>query len=86
MATIDLRSPDGNAFALLGYARRFAKQLGWTPTQINELVVRMTDGDYDNLVHEFKAAFPYVEVLGSRGPDRKLMLRSSGILVDYDED
>jgi hypothetical protein len=86
MAIIDLSGPDGNAFALLGYARRFAKQLGWSSKETTDLLARMTDGDYDNLVCEFKAAFPYVEVLGSRGPDRKLMLRSSGILVDYDED
>ena len=25
---IDLTGPDGNAFALMGYANRFAKQLG----------------------------------------------------------
>ena len=26
---IDLTGPDGNAFALMGYAKRFAKQLEW---------------------------------------------------------
>lgn len=31
---IDLTGPDGNAFALMGYARSFAKRLGLDPNPI----------------------------------------------------
>ena len=31
---IDLTGPDGNAFALMGYARQFAKQLGLDSNKI----------------------------------------------------
>jgi len=47
---IDLTGPEGNAFCLLGYAKKFARQLGLDgDTIINE----MKDGDYEHLVSTF---------------------------------
>jgi hypothetical protein len=51
---IDLTGPDGNAFCLMGYARRFCKQMGkdFGPIQ-NE----MMSGDYENVVKVFDREF-----------------------------
>jgi len=51
---IDLTGPDGNAFALLGMAKRFAKDLGLDGDQIIE---EMTTGDYENLLQVFDKNF-----------------------------
>jgi hypothetical protein len=51
---IDLTGPEGNAFCLLGYARRFARQLGLDFTEIE---TAMTSGDYENLVETFDQYF-----------------------------
>tara|TARA_B100000085_G_C18443481_1_gene471797 strand:- start:709 stop:924 length:216 start_codon:yes stop_codon:yes gene_type:complete len=51
---IDLTGPDGNAFALMGYARQFAKQLG---LDSNEIIKEMTSGDYENLLEVFDKNF-----------------------------
>ena len=53
---IDLTGPDGNAFALMGYAKRFAKQLGWKDNGA-ALINEMMEGDYENLVQLFDNAF-----------------------------
>lgn len=44
---VDLTGPEGNAFVLIGYARKWSKQLGLNPDEIEK---EMTDGDYENLV------------------------------------
>lgn len=51
---IDLTGPDGNAFALMGYAQRFARQLGLDAKQI---VTEMRSGDYENLINVFDSYF-----------------------------
>ena len=51
---IDLTGPDGNAFALLAYAKRFAQQLNYNFNQIKD---EMTSGDYENLVQVFDEYF-----------------------------
>lgn len=51
---IDLTGSDGNAFALIGYAKKFAKQLGLDFDEIRE---EMTSGDYENLVQTFDNYF-----------------------------
>ena len=57
---IDLTGPDGNAFALMGYASRFAKQLGLdSKVIINE----MQSGDYENLIRVFDGYFGSFVVL-----------------------
>ena len=51
---IDLTGPDGNAFALMGYAKRFAKQLN---LDSNKIISDMTSGDYENLIQVFDDNF-----------------------------
>jgi len=51
---IDLTGPDGNAFALMGYAKRFAKQLG---LDSSEIINEMTSGDYEHLLEVFDKNF-----------------------------
>tara|TARA_R100000900_G_scaffold5382_1_gene6067 strand:+ start:1910 stop:2125 length:216 start_codon:yes stop_codon:yes gene_type:complete len=51
---IDLTGPDGNAYALMGYAKGFAKQLG---LDNNEIINEMTSGDYEHLLKVFDSYF-----------------------------
>ena len=51
---IDLTGPDGNAFALMGYAKRFAKQLGLDG---NKIISDMMSGNYENLLQVFDDNF-----------------------------
>ena len=46
---IDLTGPEGNAFVLLGYAKRFAKQLGMSGAKAERIVYEMQSGDYVTL-------------------------------------
>ena len=51
---IDLTGPEGNAFCLMGYANKFARQLGLDSKQI---VNEMRSGDYENLLKVFDSYF-----------------------------
>lgn len=51
---IDLTGPEGNAFTLLAYARRFARQLNLNGDQIT---TEMMSGNYDHLVATFDKYF-----------------------------
>ena len=51
---IDLTGPDGNAFVLMSYARRFARQL---ELDDNAILKEMQSGDYENLVEVFDRYF-----------------------------
>ena len=51
---IDLTGPDGNTFALLGYAKSLAKQLDLDFKPIKD---EMVSGDYENLVSVFDKYF-----------------------------
>ena len=51
---IDLNGPDGNAFALMGYAKRWANQLGLDYTEIQR---DMTSGDYEHLLSVLEKHF-----------------------------
>jgi hypothetical protein len=51
---IDLTGPEGNAFCLMGYARKFARQLGLNSDTI---IQEMMSGDYENLVQVFEDNF-----------------------------
>ena len=57
---IDLTGPDGNAFALLAYAKRFAQQLSYDFDQIKN---EMTSGDYENLIRVFDDYFGEIVIL-----------------------
>ena len=52
--SIDLTGPEGNAFVLMAYAKKFANQLGYDAERILE---EMTSGNYDNLVGTFDDYF-----------------------------
>ena len=54
---IDLTGPDGNAFALMGYATRFAKDLDYSKQEIEDLMKKMQSGDYENLLKVFDDEF-----------------------------
>jgi hypothetical protein len=41
---------DGNAFAVLGAARKAAKQAGWTEDQLATFMKKATSGDYNVLL------------------------------------
>ena len=51
---IDLTGPEGNAFVLLGYAKKLANQL-----DLNYDIIRteMTSSDYENLIQVFDEYF-----------------------------
>ena len=51
---IDLTGPAGNAFSLLGQARKFARELGLDGKVICE---EMQEGDYEHLVEVFDKHF-----------------------------
>ena len=51
---IDLTGPDGNAYALMAYAKRFATQLGYDHKMI---IGKMTSGDYEHLLDVFDSYF-----------------------------
>ena len=52
---INLDGPDGNAFALMAYAKRFAKDMGYVSDEA--IINLMMDGDYTNLVRTFDKYF-----------------------------
>ena len=51
---IDLTGPDGNAFALMGSAKRLANWLG---LDSNKILSEMRSGDYENLIKVFDKYF-----------------------------
>ena len=52
--TIDLTGPQGNAFYLLGTAKKLANQLG---LDSDEILNEMKSGDYENLIQVFDKNF-----------------------------
>ena len=53
---LDLTGPDGNAFALIAYAKGYAKQLNMMD-EWPALQKEMMNGDYENLVQTFDKTF-----------------------------
>jgi hypothetical protein len=47
---IDLRGPEGNAFALLAIANKIGRQLGLHPDERGAINAEMMASDYDNLI------------------------------------
>ena len=52
---IDLTGPQGNAFFLLGYARKLAKQLDFE--DVDGLIDDMQSSDYEHLIQVFDEHF-----------------------------
>ena len=61
---INLDGPDGNAFALMAYAKRFAKDMGQVSDEA--ILNLMMDGDYTNLVRTFDKYFGEYVILETR--------------------
>ena len=51
---IDLTGPQGNAFALMGMAHRYARDLG---LDSDAIITEMKSGNYENLVQVFDRYF-----------------------------
>ena len=60
MRTIDISGPGGNAFALMGYARILAIQMG---LDSNAIVNDMMSGDYEHLLEVFENHFGHLAKL-----------------------
>ena len=54
---IDLSGPDGNAFAIMGYAKQFGNQLGYSDEETAEMINDMMSGDYKHLLQVFENNF-----------------------------
>jgi len=64
---IDISGPEGNAFVLMGYARKYAIQLGLNAKSIGE---EMRSGDYENLLKVFDKYFgEYVDLVRNSEDD-----------------
>jgi hypothetical protein len=59
---IDLTGPDGNAFALLAYAKKFSQDLD---KPYEALLEQMKSGDYEKLIKVFDEAFGDFVILES---------------------
>jgi len=47
---LELVGNDGNAFAIMGNARRVASKAGWSREEIDLVMDEAMSGDYDNLL------------------------------------
>jgi hypothetical protein len=47
---LKLSGADGNAFMIIGLAKRAAQKAQMNPTDITAMVTEMMSGDYDNLI------------------------------------
>lgn len=67
---IDIRGPDGNAWALMGHASRYGKQLGLTKEEISAITTEMMAGDYQHLLEVFDENFgDYIDLVTNEGED-----------------
>ena len=60
---IDLTGPQGNAFYLLGLAKRWGKELDMSQSYINTMLEKMKSGDYENLIKVFDDEFGSIVTL-----------------------
>ena len=64
MTAIDIRGPQGNAFALMGTAKSLARQLGYDKDEIDQILCEMIEDSYEELLDTFEKYFPVVELIG----------------------
>jgi hypothetical protein len=69
MMEIDLRGPDGNAQALIVYARKIGRTIGLTREEIEDVVREMTKGSYADLIRVFEQNFGDYVILFRRALD-----------------
>lgn len=60
---IDLTGADGNAFALLAYAKRIGYLIGLSEQEVEDILREMKSGDYENLIKVFEENFGDYAVL-----------------------
>tara|TARA_R110000803_G_scaffold105200_2_gene173393 strand:+ start:80 stop:307 length:228 start_codon:yes stop_codon:yes gene_type:complete len=60
---IDLTGPDGNAFTLMSYVKRFGDKLGWSSEECQDLINKMMSGDYEHLLEVFDKEFGELVIL-----------------------
>ena len=54
---IDLTGPDGNAFVLIGIARKLCRKLGYDRDREERIIEEMTLTDYEGLLYTFDREF-----------------------------
>ena len=54
---IQLSGEDGNAWFIIGRARKSARRAGWTPDEVQAFVDEATSGDYDHVLQTVMANF-----------------------------
>ena len=54
---IDLTGPQGNAFYLMGTAKKLGKQVGMGDAYIKVMLDKMMSSDYENLIKVFDDEF-----------------------------
>ena len=54
---LQLAGEDGNAFAILGKARRVARESGWSQDEIDVMLEEAMSGDYDHLLRTMMRYF-----------------------------
>ena len=57
---IDLTGPQGNAFYLMGLAKKYGRQLGLST---DDIIADMTSGDYEHLLEVFDRHFGHFVTL-----------------------
>jgi hypothetical protein len=60
---IDLTGPQGNAYSLMGTAKKIGKQIGMSDSYIKEMLDKMMSSDYENLIKVFDDEFGSVVTL-----------------------
>jgi hypothetical protein len=60
---IDLTGPQGNAYHLLGLAKKWGKELDMSENYINKMLEKMKSGDYENLIKVFDDEFGSIVTL-----------------------
>jgi len=57
---IDLNGPEGNAFVLMGYAKSWGRQLGYSEHRIKCIIDEMKLTNYEGLLHTFEREFGHL--------------------------
>lgn len=52
---LDLQNLDGNAFSIMGAFQRQAKREGWSQDEIDKVLYKCRQGDYDHLLQTIMA-------------------------------
>ncbi len=58
---IDLTGPLGNAFALIGLAKRIGKELDMPKAEISAITAKMMSGNYSSLLDTLVESFPGID-------------------------